>query len=101
MQDNDPKHVSRSTVQFMKDNDINYWPTPPESPDLNPIENMWGGLKRYILKTKKPRNMSELIVGIKKYWRTQVTLDVCKSYINHIMNVLSIMVKKNRAASGK
>ena len=24
MQDNDPKHVSRSTIQFMKDNNINY-----------------------------------------------------------------------------
>ena len=51
MQDNDPKHVSRSTVQFMKDNNINYWPTPPESPDLNPVENLWAGLKHYIRKT--------------------------------------------------
>ena len=73
MQDNDTKHVSRSTVQFMKDNNINYWPTPQESPDLNPIENMWAGLKRYILKTKKPRNKAELIAGIKKYWRTTLT----------------------------
>ena len=95
MQDNDPKHVSRSTAQFMKDNNINYWPT-PQSPDLNPIENMWACLKRYILKTKKPKNKAELIAGIKKYmyWRTQVTPDVCNSYINHIMNVLLIVVKK-------
>ena len=39
-QDNDPKHVSKSTVQFMKENNINHWRSPPESPDLNPIENL-------------------------------------------------------------
>ena len=101
MQDNDPKHVSRSTIQFMKDNNINYWPAPPESPDLNPIENLWAGLKRYIRKTEKPRNKAELIADIKEYWRTQVTPDVCNRYINHIMNVLPIVVKKNWAVSGK
>ena len=37
MQDNDPKHTRESTKQFMQDNDINWWPTPPDSPDLNPF----------------------------------------------------------------
>ena len=31
-QDNDPKHTSNATKQWMKDNEINHWPTPPESP---------------------------------------------------------------------
>ena len=31
-QDNDPKHTSNATKQWMKDNGINHWPTPPESP---------------------------------------------------------------------
>ena len=35
MLDNDPKHVSKSTKEFMKQKNINHWPTPPESPDLN------------------------------------------------------------------
>ena len=34
MQDNDPKHVSRSTVKLMEENNIYHWPTPPESPDM-------------------------------------------------------------------
>lgn len=31
-QDNDPKHTSNSTKKWMKDNGVNHWATPPESP---------------------------------------------------------------------
>lgn len=41
MQDNDPKHTSRAAQQYYIDNGINWWRTPPESPDMNPIENLW------------------------------------------------------------
>ena len=48
MQDNDPKHTSRRVSYFFQDEGINWWKTPPESPDLNPIENLWHELKEYI-----------------------------------------------------
>ena len=41
MQDNDPKHCSRLAQGFYDGNGINWWRTPPESPDLNPIESLW------------------------------------------------------------
>ena len=41
MQDNDLKHTSRWAQTFFSDRGINWWHTPPESPDANPIENMW------------------------------------------------------------
>jgi hypothetical protein len=40
VQDNDPKHTSARAKQFFVDNGINWWHTPPESPDCNPIENL-------------------------------------------------------------
>ena len=46
--DNDPKHTSNRVSQYLGDKQINWWQTPPESPDLNPIENMWHELKEYI-----------------------------------------------------
>uniref|UniRef100_A0A1X7SXC3 Tc1-like transposase DDE domain-containing protein n=1 Tax=Amphimedon queenslandica TaxID=400682 RepID=A0A1X7SXC3_AMPQE len=40
MQDNDPKHSSRRVASWMESMGINWWKTPAESPDLNPIENL-------------------------------------------------------------
>lgn len=45
MQDNDPKHTSRKAAEFFAENGVNWWRTPPESPDANPIENLWHELK--------------------------------------------------------
>ena len=45
MQDNDPKHTSKRAQKFFEDHGITWWRTPPESPDANPIENMWNELK--------------------------------------------------------
>ena len=39
-QDNDPKHTSGFTQEFFAKKKINWRKTPPESPDLNPIENV-------------------------------------------------------------
>ena len=38
--DNDPKHSSYYIEDFFKEHNVKCWPTPPESPDLNPIENV-------------------------------------------------------------
>ena len=48
MQDNDPKHTSRQAQGFFAVKGINWWPTPPEAPDANPIENLWHELKVHI-----------------------------------------------------
>ena len=41
-QDNDPKHTSRYIQGFFAEHDIEWWKSPAESPDLNPIEKVWG-----------------------------------------------------------
>ena len=45
MQDNDPKHTSRRAQEFFRNQGVNWWRTPPESPNANPIENLWHELK--------------------------------------------------------
>jgi len=47
MQDNDPKCTSKLAESFYSRNNINWWKTPPKSPDCNPIENMWHELKEF------------------------------------------------------
>ena len=48
MQDNDPKHASHYAQNFYEEVGINWWRMPPESPDLNPIENVWHELKEHL-----------------------------------------------------
>jgi transposase len=47
MQDNDPKHTSRKAKAYYESSIVNWWQTPAESPDLNPIELVWHELKHF------------------------------------------------------
>ena len=68
-QDNDPKHTSNRAKSYMEENNINWWITPAESPDLNPIELVWHELKHFIRNTVKPHTKDELVNGIARFWQ--------------------------------
>ena len=44
--DNDSKHISIESLKFYKSNLISIKLGPAYSPDLNPVENLWGLIKR-------------------------------------------------------
>ena len=73
MQDNDPKHTSRRAWEFFEQNRINWWQTPPESPDLNPIENLWHVLKEFLRREVKPMSKQELVTGIEQFWKQSLS----------------------------
>ena len=54
-------------MDFIRDNGINYWPTPAESPDMNPIENLWHELKHFLRTFVKPMNKDELVARIQRF----------------------------------
>ena len=99
LQDNDPKHTSEYAKDFMADNRVNWWKTPAESPDLNPIENLWHELKEYIRREAKPKTKEELIAGIEKFWGT-VSVQKCKKYINHMRKVIPCVIELEGKATG-
>ena len=72
---------------------------PPESPDLNPIENVWGSLKEYLRNTCKPKGLEDLKIGIRQFWRT-LTPVLCSHHINHLQKVMAAVVEKNGGPSG-
>ena len=71
--------------------------TPPESPNLNPIENLWQELKEYCRREVKPTNKSELISGIKLL---SMFRNVADTYIDHLRKVIPQVIGVDGAATG-
>ncbi|KAI4900264.1 hypothetical protein NFI96_005038 [Prochilodus magdalenae] len=66
-QDNDPKHTSKSTRAWLNMKGWNILEWPSQSPDLNPIENLWWDLKKAVA-VRKPKNVTELEAFAHEEW---------------------------------
>lgn len=65
--DNDPKHSSKLAKKWFRYNNIRLLEWPSQSPDLNPIEHLWGILKMKMA-GYKPKNKSDLWEKVQAEW---------------------------------
>lgn len=82
MQDNDPKHVSRKAKTWFRANNVRVLDWPAQSPDLNPIENLWMELKKAV-SDAKPQNNDELWRICQAEWKS-ISEEKCRELVNSL-----------------
>lgn len=68
-QDNAPIHSSKTIMEWFRDKNIKILDWPSKSPDLNPIENLWGIMARQVYKGGvQYKSAKELRDAIEENW---------------------------------
>jgi hypothetical protein len=97
-EDNDPKHGGENGCKIVKkwltDNKIIRLNWPAQSPDMNPIEHVWGMLKRR-LAPLKPKNLEELRANIKQEFK-----NIDKQYVSDLIKSMPRRVQALIKAKG-
>ena len=80
MQDNAPCHKVRTVMGFLQQENITVMDWPAQSPDLNPIENVWKMIGERAI-SRNPKNADELWDFLLNEW-TNITPSVCRKLVN-------------------
>lgn len=90
-QDNDPKHTSYLVKEWLLYNCPNLMKPPPQSPDLNIIENLWAKLETEIRK-HTISNKQDLRNALQEEW-SKITPDYIRKYVLSIPNRLQLVLR--------
>lgn len=95
--DNDPKHKAHIVTDYLENKQeelgmkVLDWPS--QSPDLNPIEHIWGYIKRKLKeRVVKPQNLDQLYGHIQEEWG-QIPQRVLNNLVESIPRRIQAVIK--------
>lgn len=96
--DNDPKHAAKLTTDFLQRKRVKVLQWPSMSPDLNPIEHLWGVLKRKV-EERQPKNLQQLKEVVLEEWKG-IDSEVCRNLVHSMPRRVAAVVE-NRGGHTK
>lgn len=92
-QDQDPKHISIIVKEWLLYHVPKQFHSPPQSPDLNPIEHLWNKLNRRIRK-HDITNKNTLKRVLQEEW-SKIGSDVTKKLVESMPRRMEAVIKAN------
>ena len=92
-QDNNPKHMANSMKDWFAENELKVMDWPPQSLDLNPIENLWQQVDVEL--RRRPGIISgkvELWEKIEKVWE-EINVETCINLIESMPRRIQEVIK--------
>ena len=96
-QDNASIHTAKDVTKFFKDQNMAVMPWPARSPDLNPIENLWGILVRCVYfdgngSFRQFETVEQLTTTLLASW-DEISTSTCENLINSMPNRIFQLIK--------
>ncbi len=96
-QDLAPAHTAKGTKSWFNDRGVTVLDWPANSPDLNPIENLWGIVKRKMRDTRS-NNADELKATVKETWAS-IPPQQCHKLITSMPRQIEAVIKAKGATT--
>jgi transposase len=90
-EDNNPKHTSRYSKQWKLEHSVERMNWPAQSPDQNPIENVWHLLKYKVAK-RHPKTIKQLKRTIQLIWKN-FDQNLAQKFSNSMSNQIQALIE--------
>ncbi|KAI6658778.1 hypothetical protein LOD99_15103 [Oopsacas minuta] len=103
MQDGAPAHTANVTQQWCSEKFPRFWKKgewPANSPDLNPIENLWGILYERLDEMGQVTTIQALIANLETAWKT-ISPNLLRNLVNGMPNRMKLVLERGGDYIGK
>ena len=92
MHDSAPCHKSKAVSRWLQINNVQVLDWLGDSPDLNPIENLWTVMKKKVA-SKNPQSITDLRNPIRSVWCRKIDTELCEKLVDSMPNRIAQVIR--------